>query len=317
MRVLLVDDSKAARFAMRNLLEKQGLEVTMAETGEEALETLVDTTVDIVFMDQSMPGMGGIEATRQITSNEATKQIPVVLCTGNEGDKLELMAEEAGAIGVLTKPPKAEKLEAIFSSLSTAAPVESKEPETELTEEIEEDMGKLMEVIEGLQQQINQFDSLKGEISSTVEEKIATVMQTSDEKLKPLQNTLDNLGDQISQQVKEHIAIDSGNQRIQLETLRQQVESGLEDMQEREAEFQSGLKEGILKSTTTEVNNLLNAQISSLKESNESMRVEIETKLQKMEKTVSSLQTGLLAKATLIAVVTAGIAFAAAFYFLK
>ena len=109
MKVLLVDDSKAARFAMRKLLEERGLEVVMAASGEEALENLADDAVDIIFMDQSMPGMGGLEATRQITTTDATSHIPVVLCTGNEGDKLEQMAEEAGAIGVLTKPPKPEK----------------------------------------------------------------------------------------------------------------------------------------------------------------------------------------------------------------
>ena len=41
MKVLLVDDSKAARFAMRKLMEKQGLEVNIAASGEEALEKLV------------------------------------------------------------------------------------------------------------------------------------------------------------------------------------------------------------------------------------------------------------------------------------
>lgn len=310
MRVLLVDDSKAARFAMRNLLEKQGLEVTMAETGEEALERIVDNPVDIVFMDQSMPGMGGIEATRRITSTEETAHIPVVLCTGNEGDKLELMAEEAGAIGVLTKPPKKEKLEAIFSSLGAAAPAKTEEPELEITEEVEEDMGKLMEVIEGLQQQVNQLDS-------SVEEKVTAALQASDEKLKPLKDTVDNIGNQLNQKIKEQIAMDAGNQRIQLETLRQQVESGLEDIQEREAQFQTGLKEEVLRATTSEVGNLLNAQISSLKDSNDSMQAEMADRLQKMEKTVSSLRTSLLTKAALIAVAAAAAAFAAAFFLLR
>ncbi len=90
---------------MGKLLKDQGLEVEMAASGEEALDKIATEAIDIVFMDQSMPGMGGIAATTAITSNEKTAHIPVVLCTGNEGSKLEQMAEEAGAIGVLTKPP--------------------------------------------------------------------------------------------------------------------------------------------------------------------------------------------------------------------
>ncbi|WP_293647721.1 response regulator [Thiolapillus sp.] len=76
MKVLLVDDSKAARFAMGKLLKDQGLEVEMAASGEEALDKIATEAIDIVFMDQSMPGMGGIAATTAITSNEKNRTYP-------------------------------------------------------------------------------------------------------------------------------------------------------------------------------------------------------------------------------------------------
>ncbi|WP_419610301.1 response regulator, partial [Thiolapillus sp.] len=72
---------------MGKLLKDQGLEVEMAASGEEALDKIATEAIDIVFMDQSMPGMGGIAATTAITSNEKTAHIPVVLCTGNRREQ--------------------------------------------------------------------------------------------------------------------------------------------------------------------------------------------------------------------------------------
>ncbi len=117
MKVLLVDDSKSARYALRSMLGKKGLEVVMAESGEEALELLHDNPVDLVLMDQSMPGIGGIEATRRIKSDPATADLPVVLCTSAEGEAFEREAEEAGAMAILSKPPAMEQLQRIIGRL--------------------------------------------------------------------------------------------------------------------------------------------------------------------------------------------------------
>ena len=79
---LLVDDSKVARFALSKLLEKLNLKVDMVSSGEEALTFLKNNTnPDVIFMDHLMPGMNGVDATKEIKMNSATSEIPVIMCT--------------------------------------------------------------------------------------------------------------------------------------------------------------------------------------------------------------------------------------------
>ena len=59
MKALLVDDSKSARFILRAILSKKGLDIVMAKSGEEALDVLSRESVDIILMDNTMPGMSG------------------------------------------------------------------------------------------------------------------------------------------------------------------------------------------------------------------------------------------------------------------
>jgi len=305
MKVLLVDDSKAARFAMRNLLEKQGLEVEMAESGEDALEKLADNASDVVFMDQSMPGMGGLAATEQIKSDPKTTHIPVVICTGNEGSKLEKMASEAGAIGVLTKPPQAKKLQKILESIETAKSTVAPPIEIEISAEAGADTQKLLQSIASLQQSMAQVE--KGLL-----EKITHAAQSADAKVQPLQDNLSRMQNNMEEQIKDHIKADGSNQRIQLEALRQQVESALEDISDREAE----LKKEITSTTSRDMMALLNQRLGSLKDSSVQLQSTTESQLLEMKKKVSAMQRGILMKAALIAIMTAGAAFAAAYFLL-
>ncbi len=313
MKVLLVDDSKAARFAMGKLLKDQGLEVEMAASGEEALDKIATEDIDIVFMDQSMPGMGGIAATTAITSNEKTSHIPVVLCTGNEGEKLEEMAREAGAIGVLTKPPQADKLQAMLASIDIeAVPETVVEPEEQAPEEAAPvfDMDAIMAQVETL------LNTVREDVSS-VEQKLAhklgELAQSSEAKLQPLHDGLKKVDERIAAQVKEQLAMDAGNHRIQLEALRQQVETGLDDIKEHE----SRLREDLINDVNTKMDDLLNERLAELKDSIRDTRKNVETSLKEMEKKVSGLQGSMLAKSAFISILSAAAAFAAAFFLLK
>ncbi len=305
MKVLLVDDSKAARFAMRKLMEKQGLEVEMASSGEDALEKLANAPSDVVFMDQSMPGMGGLTATEQIKSNPDTSHIPVVICTGNEGSKLEQMAAEAGAIGVLTKPPQTETLCKVLASIESTKVTPITPAGIEVAAGAEGETQQLLQSISSLQQAIAQ-------IERTLLEKITHATQSANARIKPLQNSLNQLQNNMERQIKDHIKADGSNQRIQLEALRQQVESGLEDMADREI----ALKKEMASSTNRDMMTLLNQRLGSLKDAADQLHSNTERQLQEMEKTVSSMQTGILMKASVIAIVAAGAAFAAAFFLL-
>ena len=65
-RVLVVDDDKAVRAALRVNLEKAGLDVRLASTAEEGLQLLHDSPVDIVLTDVKMPGASGIELLQEV-----------------------------------------------------------------------------------------------------------------------------------------------------------------------------------------------------------------------------------------------------------
>ncbi len=116
---LLVDDSKVARFALSKLLEKIDLDVSMAGSGEEALDYLKTNAIpDVIFMDHLMPGMTGVEAAKAIKSNPATASIPIIMCTSKKSEEFEDDAKDYGIYNVLTKPPHAEGVNSLLQQLS-------------------------------------------------------------------------------------------------------------------------------------------------------------------------------------------------------
>lgn len=102
-RALVVDDSKAARVALKRLLERYDLMIHFAESGEQAIEFLKSQSVDVIFMDHSMPGMDGFEAVSVIKSDPRTAMIPVMMYTAKEGEVYVGQARALGAVGVLPK----------------------------------------------------------------------------------------------------------------------------------------------------------------------------------------------------------------------
>jgi CheY-like chemotaxis protein len=102
-RALVVDDSRSARVALRGLLERHGLLVEFAESGEEAIEFLKSQAVDVIFMDHTMPGMDGLETVSVIKADPRTAMIPVMMYTAKEGEVYVGQARALGAVGVLPK----------------------------------------------------------------------------------------------------------------------------------------------------------------------------------------------------------------------
>ena len=103
-KILIVDDSPTERQALSEMLAKNGFTIVTAESGEEAIAKSKSELPDLILMDVVMPGMNGYQATRTITREEATKHIPVVMCTskGQETDKIWGMRQ--GANDYLVKP---------------------------------------------------------------------------------------------------------------------------------------------------------------------------------------------------------------------
>jgi twitching motility two-component system response regulator PilH len=102
---------------MIELLTKNGYHVTTAENGEEGIAKAKAELPDLILMDVVMPGLNGYQATRTLTRDEATKNIPVIVCTskGQETDKIWGLRQ--GAHDYMVKPVNGEELLAKIAAL--------------------------------------------------------------------------------------------------------------------------------------------------------------------------------------------------------
>jgi CheY-like chemotaxis protein/HAMP domain-containing protein/GAF domain-containing protein len=109
--VLLVDDDARNIFALSSVLERRGMHVLTATTGNEAIGLLETTsTVTLVLMDIMMPEMDGYETTQVIRANPAFRRLPIIALTAKamKGDREKCL--EAGASDYLAKPVNTEQL---------------------------------------------------------------------------------------------------------------------------------------------------------------------------------------------------------------
>jgi len=109
IKVLIADDQQIVRDGIRKMLELDDeiKVVGEASTGEEALVKVNQLNPDVILMDVRMPGMGGIEATRQLRKQQCTANI--IVLTVYEDKYLE-QSVEAGAVGYLLKDISREEL---------------------------------------------------------------------------------------------------------------------------------------------------------------------------------------------------------------
>ncbi len=102
IHVLVVDDHDLFREGLRTLLEEEGVHVIgEARSGEEAVEMVAELAPEIVLMDLDMPGMGGVEATRQISGIAPLTRVVVLTISDDDADVMDAII--AGACGYLLK----------------------------------------------------------------------------------------------------------------------------------------------------------------------------------------------------------------------
>ncbi len=115
--VLVVDDQPPNIRLLDAILSPRGYVVHQATSGEQALELLASTPVDLVLLDILMPGIDGYEVCRRIRAQDDTAYLPVVMVTAS-GDEQKVQALEAGADDFLTKPVNTSELLARVASLA-------------------------------------------------------------------------------------------------------------------------------------------------------------------------------------------------------
>jgi twitching motility two-component system response regulator PilH len=115
--VLVVDDSPTDRQYLTELLAKNGYKVSTADSAEDALAKVKQQKPDLVLMDVVMPGQSGFQATRTLAKDEATKNIPVIICTTKAQDTDKAWGMKQGARDYVVKPVIAADLLAKIAAL--------------------------------------------------------------------------------------------------------------------------------------------------------------------------------------------------------
>jgi len=122
---LVVDDEQANRLVCSSLLQELGFNIIEHDNGNEAIKTLENSEVDIVFMDLHMPDLSGSDCIRQIREEKSSfNDIPIAIMTADVSSTASKLASEVGANQFCTKPFSLEQLANISEGL--LSPNESK-----------------------------------------------------------------------------------------------------------------------------------------------------------------------------------------------
>ena len=103
-KVLIVDDSPAQLYSLKRIVEKGGLETVTADSGEMAIQIASSILPSVILMDVVMPGMSGYQATRRLTRDETTCDIPIIFVTSKSQESDRVWGMRQGARDYLTKP---------------------------------------------------------------------------------------------------------------------------------------------------------------------------------------------------------------------
>ena len=117
-RVLIVDDSPTETYVLREMLEKHDYQVSVAENGEDGIRLAKEAPPDVILMDIVMPGVNGFQATRKLTKDPDTADIPIVIISTKDQDTDRIWGMRQGARDYISKPvTEQELLEKIQSAL--------------------------------------------------------------------------------------------------------------------------------------------------------------------------------------------------------
>ena len=107
-KVLVIDDDETTRKWLKNVIEKEGLEVLLAEDGEQALDVFAQERPGIVITDLKMPKIDGMEVLQRVKKMDPLTQ--VILVTADGDYNLAIHALRGGALDYLRKPIDLEDL---------------------------------------------------------------------------------------------------------------------------------------------------------------------------------------------------------------
>lgn len=116
-KVFVFDDNTDILELCTLILQDAGYDIKTSSTSNNIIDQVMAYTPDIIFMDNWLPDVGGIDATRELKAHSVLKNIPVIYFSAN--NDVKSLADQAGADGYLSKPFDIEELEDMISKYLT------------------------------------------------------------------------------------------------------------------------------------------------------------------------------------------------------
>ena len=108
--ILIVDDSPTEVHVFKAMLERNKIKVSTASNGDEGVAKAIEVKPDCILMDVVMPGKNGFQATRDLSRNPATANIPVIIITTKDQETDKIWGMRQGAKDYIVKPAKEAEL---------------------------------------------------------------------------------------------------------------------------------------------------------------------------------------------------------------
>ena len=108
--ILIVDDSPTEVHVFKTMLEKNQIKVSVATNGDEGVAKAIEVQPDCILMDVVMPGKNGFQATRDLSRNPATANIPVIIITTKDQETDKIWGMRQGAKDYIVKPANESEL---------------------------------------------------------------------------------------------------------------------------------------------------------------------------------------------------------------
>ena len=118
--ILIIDDSPTELHLFQNMLEKNGFDTLVADSGEEGLKQARASRPDCILMDVVMPGMNGFQATRKLNQDPMTSSIPVIIITTKDQETDKIWGMRQGAVEYVVKPIAEKQLVGMINKVMAA-----------------------------------------------------------------------------------------------------------------------------------------------------------------------------------------------------
>ncbi len=184
--ILAVDDVPDNLFLIQLALEKEGHRIMQVHDGQTALEQIAQSPPDLVILDVMMPGMSGYEVAQKIRANSNLPFIPILLITAHEESSV-VQGLDMGADEFIRKPIKVEELQArVRALLRLKQSIEQRENFVScLTHDLRTPIVAANRLLQLIQQ------GVYGDIDSTTQEAISSVVGSNKNLLELLNNLLE------------------------------------------------------------------------------------------------------------------------------